>query len=151
MSSKEIAIVILAVILVVSFILYYYADDFASWSRTGDFASVSVAYLLLTPAYILMLILLAKTKGIRGFLSGLFIIIAFDILSFPHYITQDGTLSQEAAGYIGFDTILYRTFTGYPLGALGLYVLTPAILLIIAYEIVYTGTFVSLVKRGAGA
>lgn len=151
MKSKETAIIILAVIVAVSFILYSYADSFATWSRTGDSITVSIAYLLLTPAYVLMLVLLAKTKGARGFIAGLLIIVSFDILSYPHYITQSGVLPSEASSYVGLDTILYRTFPNYPLGTLGLYILTPAFLLIIAYEIVFPSTFVSLVKRGAGA
>jgi len=147
MKFKETAIIILAVIVAASFILYSYADQFATWSKQGDPLSVSVAYLLLTPAYILMLILLAKTKGVRGFLAGLLIIVSFDILSFPHYITQTGTLPTEASSYVGLDTIIYRTWQPFPLGTLGIYVIVPTILLVIAYEIVSPGTWVTLVKK----
>ena len=151
MSSKQKAIFVLAAILVGAFLFYNFADQFATWCRTGDTISVAVAYLLLTPLDVLLLILMFKTKGIRGFIAGLFILIALDMISFPHYIPQSGAMPQDASSYVGMDSILYRAFPNYPLGTIGLYILTPAILLIIAFEIVYPSTFISLVRKGVVA
>jgi len=146
-SSKEKAIGILVLIVLLSLLLYNYADSFAIWAKTGEPVAVSVAYLILTPAYILLLYLLVRTKGPRGFFASLFVITALDILSYPHYVPQAGTMPSDASSYVGLDTILWRSVPNYPLGTIGLYVLTPTLLLVIAYEIVAPGTFVSLVRK----
>lgn len=154
MDTKKTAWLILLLSFIAFNLLWYFADDFAAWTKTGDPVLVAIGYLFTNPEHLAIIFIMANTKKVRGFIASLFVVTAFDIASWAHFITQSGALPAENSSYAGLDTIIYRfilsVLNSFPLGTYGLYVVLCTSLLIIALEIVYPRSFVSLVKRVIG-
>jgi len=150
MNPKQKALLVIGGIIVISIGLWWYADTFAEWMKTADPLTATIVYLLTNPDHVAVLGFMYVLKKWRGLLGGFFVIAAFDIMSWAHYITMSGAMPVEASSFVGMDTLFYRAFQPFPLGTFGLYVVVPAILLIIALEIVYPKTFITLIKRTVG-
>lgn len=151
MDARNTAFAILIAMAILSYALWYYADGFAKWTMVGEPLVVTIVYLLTNPDHLAILAFMTKSKGARGALAGFFVISAFDIASWAHYITLSGALPGDPSSYVGLDTIIYKVFyPNFPLGTFGLYVVLPVLLMVVAYEILFPRSFVSLIKRAVG-
>lgn len=154
MDSTKTAWLILLAFFILFNLLWYLADGFAEWAKTGDPILVAIGYMLTNPEHLAIIFGMTTIKKIRGFIASLFVVSALDIASWAHFITRACVLPMDPSTYAGLDTIVFRfslSILGYfPLCTYGLYVILCTLLLVVALEIAYPRSFVSLVKKAVG-
>jgi hypothetical protein len=124
---------------------WWLAPGITEWSKTAGVFESTIVYILTNPVYLAVFLYLSATYHLRGFLASLFVILAVDIQSLPHVVT-DGANSDPST-FLFIDSIIARNLS-MPLWVL--YTVVPIGLMVMAYEITAPGTFVRVVKRYVG-
>lgn len=154
MDFENQGITIIIIFIISSILAWWFSDSLSSWSISANPFLVLTFYLLTTPAYLTLLLSLTYVRKIAGFFASFFIILSFDIISFPHSFSL--TMANLFTGSNLFsDSILvqlmpFLTQIGY-FGSFILYVLIPVILMLIALEILGIRTFTKIIKGNVGA
>jgi hypothetical protein len=139
------ATIILIIFSIVTLISWYIAPGITEWSKTAGPVESTLTYILVNPVYLVLIVYLSRRYSVRGFIASLFIVLALDIQSLPHVVT-DGVATDPNL-LLFSDSIIHR-FLGVPKDIL--YTVVPIGLVVGAYEIVAPGTFVGIFKRYVG-
>jgi len=153
LNNKTKAYGTLLIFLAFSFIFWKYSDAFTTWCSISDPLIVTIAYIVLNPAYIVLIYWLWKEYSFRGAISGLIISIAIDIMSLAHSILLDGKLVTGITPLQTYtDTTFYKIITAYiapsPFAVFLLYVIIPTALIYLALRIIRkTSSFNKIVRE----
>lgn len=140
-SPKQTAAIILIIFSAVTLASWYFYSDIVEWSKTAGAFESMLAFILVNPVYLGLIVLLSRRYSIQGFVASLLVVLALDIQSLPHIVNGE-TIGPNL--YLFSDSIINR-FLGVPKDIL--YTVVPIGLVLAAYEIVAPGTFVKIFKR----
>lgn len=152
LNLEERGIYIIIGFIAMSIIYWVFSDAISAWSTSANGLAIIFAYFLSNPVYLFLIISMSAWKQLKGFLSSLIIVLAFDIASLPHYIKLAGALPSDASSFFSVEMAIFKTshiFASY-IGTFIIYVLIPILLMILALEIVGIKTFSKLVERHGG-
>ena len=144
-SVEDQAALIVGIFVLTTILAYVYAPDIVKWSQTAGFFESTAIYILTNPVYLVLVLYLSHKFHIKGLLASLLVVLALDIQSLPHVVT-DG-INTDPATFLFIDSIIFRYFH---VNLFVLYVVIPIGLMILASEVVSKGMFVRIVRRYIG-
>ena len=136
-NNKEKAYGTLAAFFIIAFLFWKYSDAFTTWSSSANPLLVTIAYIVLNPAYLVLIWWLYKSYGVKGAVSGVIISISLDIISLSHSILSNGLLPSGISPLFAYsDTTAYKFLTTFisqsPMAVFILYVIVPTALIWLA-------------------
>jgi len=153
LESKGYAIV--AGFISLAVVYWLISDKLAVWSTAAPAVLIMLAYFVLNPVYILLIVSLTKWKQWKGLVAALFITLASDIISIPHYLSfRLITLPQDASSYFSAEFALFKAMSIIHTWGAGatfiIYVLIPSLFVLIACEIVGIKVVSRIIKEKIG-
>jgi hypothetical protein len=154
MKMKDRATYVAVALVVIGIIFWIISDALSTWAGTANQILVAIAYILLSPWYVIVLAYMwvaYPDKRAQALVASLLVIVAVELISLPHIVTMNGQVPTAETSQFFLEVALFKSIPFLDqLGLFGtffLYWLLPSLCIVLAHDLVADEAFIGLVAE----